>query len=88
MCNVVASRVVCGAVILSFKREIALSVCPPRNDILRSSVKDPQHYPILTQVIGGDANQQQTTDDIDDPGMTREEYRQLALERSREQRKN
>ncbi len=43
--------------------------------------RDPKHRPILNYVIDGDANQQQTAEDVDYSRVTGEQDGQLALER-------
>jgi hypothetical protein len=53
-----------------------------------SEIESQQHIPVLDQVIDGNANQQKTGKDVDETTMTGEPESQLALECSREQRKD
>src|SRR5215207_1807758 len=47
-----------------------------------------QQFPVLTQIVNGDSDQEQAADEIDNSAMTGDEDGQLAVERNREKREN
>ena len=53
-----------------------------------SGKKQPQHYPVLDQIVDGDTDQQQASYDVDDVAVPCEQGGELTLERSGKQGKN